>query len=129
MPAHFAFSFTTAYRLAAAAFGVTPGRAEVVVDEDAGRLIAHYGPWRVDTGLDNVVNAQITGPYGTLRTIGPAHLSFADHGLTFASNPHRGVCMTFREPIRGIEPTGRLLHPGLTVTVQDCAGLMAALTR
>lgn len=125
----FPFAFTRAYRLAAAAFGVTPSRAAVVVDEDAGRLIAHYGPWQLRTELANITGTELTGPYSAVRTIGPAHLSFADRGLTMASNPHRGVCIRFAEPVPGIEPTGRIRHPGLTVTVLDCAGLAAALAR
>jgi hypothetical protein len=95
MPAQrFPFAFTTAYRIAAAPFGVTPGRAFVLVDPGADLLLAKYGPWQVKTALSNVTGAQLTGPYGTLRTIGPAHLSFADHGMTMASNPDRGVCIS-----------------------------------
>jgi hypothetical protein len=60
-------------------------------------------------------------------TIGPAHLSFTDRGLTMATNGDRGVCIRFREPVAGIEPTGRIRHPGLTVTVADCDGLLARL--
>jgi hypothetical protein len=123
------FAFARAYRLAAAAFGVTPGRAVVVVDDDAGLLIARYGPWQLQTELANVVGTELTGPYSAVRTIGPAHLSFADRGLTMASNPHRGLCIRFAEPVAGIEPTGRIRHPGLTVTVADCAALAAALAR
>lgn len=123
----FPFAFSATYRVAAAAFGVTPSRAEVVVDDVAGRLVARYGPWQVDTALSNVVGVELTGPYGRAKTIGPAHLSFADRGLTFASNPYRGVCVRFAEPVGGIEPTGRIRHPGLTVTVVDCAALADAL--
>jgi len=127
MPNRFPFAFSPAYRVASAAFGVRPGNCAVVVDRDAGTLSARFGPWHVETALDNITDAQVTGPYGVIKTIGPAHLSFADHGLTFASNRDQGVCISFRDPIRGIEPTGRLRHPGLTVTVADCAALVAAL--
>ena len=95
--------------------------------DEAGRLVARYGPWTVDTSLDNVTAAEISGPYAIPKTIGPAHLSFADHGLTFASNPHQGVCISFREPVTGLTPSKRMRHPGLTVTVADCAGLVRAL--
>jgi hypothetical protein len=128
MPTRFPFAFSPAYRVASAPFGVRPGNCVVVVDREAGTLTARYGPWHVETTLGNVAGAQQTGPYGVVKTIGPAHLSFADRGLTFASNRDRGVCISFREPVRGIEPTGRLRHPGLTVTVADCAALVAALT-
>lgn len=121
----FRFLFSPAYRLAALPFGITPGNARVDVDD--GRLRARFGFWTVDTALDNVVGTSSSGPYGRLRTIGPAHLSLADRGLTFASNGRRGLCIRFREPVPGLEPTGRLRHPGLTVTVIDVEGLATAL--
>jgi hypothetical protein len=67
------------------------------------------------------------GPYGLVKTAGPAHLSFADRGLTFASNGDRGVCIRFREPVPGISPTRQPLHPALTVTVADVEGLHRAV--
>ncbi|MEA2901324.1 MAG: hypothetical protein QOH36_1211 [Actinomycetota bacterium] len=106
-------------------FGVTPANSEVEVAD--GRLRARYGRWTVDTPVDNVVGTKVSGPYGRLRTIGPAHLSLSDKGLTFASNRRRGLCIEFREPVPGLEPTGRLRHPGLTVTVADVDGLALAL--
>jgi hypothetical protein len=47
--------------------------------------------------------------------------------LTFATNGERGVYVTFRRPIGGGEPTGRLRHPNLTLTVADCDALVEAL--
>jgi hypothetical protein len=121
----FIFDFDPAYRVAALAFGVTPANAWVDVED--GRLSARFGFWWVSTPLANVTGTQISGPYGLFRTIGPAHLSIADRGLAFATNRRRGVCMTFSEPVSGLEPTGRLRHPGLTVTVADIDGLTSAL--
>jgi hypothetical protein len=121
----FDFEFDPLYRRAAALFGIRPATTWVTVNE--WELTARFGPWQVRTPLANVVGTEITGGYGLLRTIGPAHLSFADRGLTMATNRERGVCMRFAEPVRGLEPTGRLRHPGLTVTVADCDGLIAAL--
>jgi hypothetical protein len=121
----FPFWFSPLYRAAAGMFGVSPIRAGVTVG--AGRLEARYGPWRVTTDLTNVAGAEETGPYSVLKTIGPAHLSVSDRGLTFASNPERGLCIRFHRPVPGLEPTGRLLHPALTVTVADLAGLAKAL--
>ena len=66
--------------------------------------------------------------YSFLKTAGPAHLSFGDRGITFATNGDRGVCVAFREPVPGIEPTGRLRHPGATLTLADVDGFAAALT-
>jgi hypothetical protein len=83
----------------------------------------------VRTDLSNVAGTDETGPYTPVRTIGPAHLSLADRGITFASNPDRGLCIRFHEPVAGIEPTGRLRHPALTVTVSDVPGLARAIAR
>jgi len=121
----FRFRFSPAYRLASLPFGITPGNARVDVGD--GRLRVRFGFWSVETGLDNVIGTASTGPYGRLRTMGPAHLSLADRGLTFATNDRRGLCIRFQEPVPGLEPTRRLRHPGLTVTVVDVEGLAVAL--
>ncbi len=121
----FEFAFDPEYRAAALAFGVTPGRTGV--DLEDGRLVARYGFWRLETEVSNIEGTEVSGPYRLLSTIGPAHLSLADRGLTFASNRRRGICMRFKEPVPGLEPTGRLRHPGLTVTVADVDGLARAL--
>src|SRR4051794_14950508 len=122
----FPFAFDPAYRLAALPFGVMPGTARVVVDEDLG---VTFGPWRLRTPLANITAVEITGPYSLVKTAGPAHLSFADRGLTFATNGRRGVCVRFERPVSGIEPTGRLRHPGVTLTVADVDGLATLLRR
>ena len=124
-PLTFPFRFDARYRLLAAPFGISPSRAEVRLGD--GRLVARFGPWAVQTPLTNLAGAEVTGPYGLLKTAGPAHLSFADRGLTFASNGARGVCIRFREPVPGISPTGQPLHPALTVTVADVDGLHRAV--
>jgi len=121
----FDFDFDPEYRAMALLFGVTPGRTGIEVDD--GRFVARYGFWRLETTLDNIAGFEISGPYRIWTTIGPAHLSLADRGLTFASNRRRGLCITFKEPVRGIEPLGLLRHPGLTVTVSDVDGLARAL--
>jgi hypothetical protein len=90
----------------------------------AGRLTARFGPWQVQTALDNIADVSITGPYSFIKTAGPAHLSLADRGLTFATNGDRGVCLAMVGPIRGIDPFGLLRHPNLTLTVADCDGLV-----
>jgi hypothetical protein len=122
---HFAFRFSPAYRWAALLFGVTPARSAVTVDR--AQLRATFGPWRVDTPLSNIDRVELTGPYHFLKTAGPARLSLADGGVTFATNRHRGVLVTFRQPITGAEPLGRLHSPNLTVTVEDCPLLAASL--
>ena len=121
----FEFRFATPYWVASLPFGVTPASCEVAIG--SGTLQVRFGPWRVQTALNNIADVAITGPYRFLKTAGPAHLSLADRGLTFATNGDRGVCLEFSVPIKGIEPTGRLRHPNLTITVADCDGLAAAL--
>jgi hypothetical protein len=125
VPVAFPFSFEPAYRFLARLFGVAPRTALVTVGED--ELDVRFGPWRVRTALANVAAVERTGPYSLLKTLGPAHLSLRDRGLTFATNRRDGVCIRFREPVAGMEPTGRLRHPGLTVSVADSKGLEQAL--
>ena len=121
----FDFSFDALHRAFGLPLGITPRTASVEVDGD--RVLARFGLWRLSTSLDNVEGTEVSGPYSPFKTIGPAHLSVADRGLTFATNSRRGLCIRFREPVAGIEPTGRLRHPGLTVTVADVDGLATAL--
>jgi hypothetical protein len=126
MTSTFTFAFTPAFRVLGLPFGVMPATAAVEVGE--GELLARFGFWRVRTELDNIAGTEVTGPYSVAKTIGPAHLSFADGGLTFATNTDRGLCLRFHAPVRCLDPTGRLRHPGLTVTVADIDGLAAAVT-
>lgn len=125
MGVRFPFRFDPVYRRLARPFGVTPERAWVELSEK--EFEARYGPWRVRTPLSNVDAAEATGPYSVLKTAGPARLGITDRGLTFASNGDRGVRITFRSPVRGIDRSGRIRHPELTVTVLDVDGLIAAL--
>ena len=121
----FAFRFDPTYRRLARLFGVTPERAWVEVGDD--ELEVRYGRWQVRTPIGNVVDAEVTGPYAFLKTAGPARLAITDRGLTFASNRDRGVRIAFRSPVAGIDRSGRIRHPELTVTVEDVDGLVEAL--
>lgn len=113
----FRFEFESRYQRAARAFGITPERAWVDVGPD--ELVARFGRWRVRTPLANIERVELTGPYAFAKTAGPARLGVTDLGLTFATNHRRGVLMTFRRRVRGIEPLGLLTHGELTVTVAD----------
>jgi hypothetical protein len=124
----FRFRFDRLHRALGLPFGITPRTAQVVVDRAAGQFVARFGPWTVTTPLSNISEARITSGYSPAKTAGPAHLSMADRGLTFATNDVRGVCILFREPVPGIEPFGRIRHPGLTVTVAGCKKLVEALS-
>ena len=121
----FPFRFDPTYRRLARLFGVTPERAWV--DLDGEEFEARYGPWRVRTPVSNIAGAEVTGPYSFFKTAGPARLAVTDRGLTFASNSDRGVCLSFRSPVSGIERSGRIRHPELTATVRDIDSLVAAL--
>ena len=125
MRMRFSFRFDSSYRRLARLFGVSPERAWVDLGE--AEFEARYGPWRVRTPVSNIAEARVTGPYAFLKTAGPARLAITDRGLTFASNGDRGVCITFRSPVTGIDPFSRIRHPELTVTVLDVDGLIEAL--
>ncbi len=125
----FAFAFDWCHRVAAALFGVHPGNTAVHVDErpEPPVLQAAFGPWHVTTPLANVSSTEVTGPYNPITTIGPARVSLADGGLTFASNAARGLCIRFTEAVHGGDPLGVLRHGSLTVTVDDPEALQMAV--
>ncbi len=125
MAERFEFAFAPAYRAAARAFGVTPSNAWVELDDTTFR--ARFGPWRVATPLANIDEVVVTGPYRFVKTAGPARLAITDRGLTFATNGDLGVRISFRAPVRGLDPAGLLHHPELTVTVADVKRLTKAL--
>ena len=121
----FPFEFDGLAGSAARLFTLNGRHAHVDIEDTD--LVARYGAWVVRTPLDNITGATVTGPYRLWKVIGPPHLSFHDRGLTFGSNTRSGLCLTFATPVRGLDPTGRLTHPGLTVTVDDPHGLADAL--
>ena len=121
----FDFDWRPGYRRAARLFGVTPRRAWVEVDDV--QLTVRFGRWTLSSTLDNVVGTDVTGPYAFVKTAGPPHLSLSDRGITFATNGERGLCVSFRDPVPGIDPTHRIRHPGATLTVVDVEGLARAL--
>lgn len=121
----FAFRFAEPYRVAARPFGITPEAAYVQVGERTVR--ARYGRWLVQTPLTNVTGVAITGPYRFIKTAGPPRLGITDRGLTFASNGERGVCISFAQPVWGIDRLGLVRHPNLTVTVEDVERLAQLL--
>ena len=121
----FHFRFDPAYQRAARVFGVKPENAWVDVDD--AQLDARFGRWRLRTPLSNVTHVESTGPYAFLKTAGPARLAVTDRGLTFATNGERGALIKFDRSVPGMEPTGRLKHPELTVTVEDVDAFVAFL--
>ncbi|HKY13791.1 MAG TPA: hypothetical protein VJM33_02620 [Microthrixaceae bacterium] len=103
--------------LAARAFGVRPDRDGLRLG--GGLVVITYGPWRLETELDNVASVAVTGPYAMVKVIGPPHLSLADRGISFATNDRAGVCLRFHEPVPAALPWDGLRHPGATVTIDD----------
>jgi hypothetical protein len=123
--ARFRFAFAPSYRLPALLFGITESTTWVRADPRG--LEVRFGPWRLRTPIDNIDQLQLTGGFGWLKSAGPAHLSFADRGVTFATNGDAAVCMTFHRPVAGIDPTHRITHPGATMTVRDPEALVSHL--
>ncbi len=121
----FPFAFARSYRLPALAFGITPRTAWVEVTDE--ELLARFGPWKLRTPRSNVESMTRSGGFAFLKTAGPAHLSFSDRGVTFATNGDDALCVTFTEPVVAIDPTRSIRHPGATFTVADPDGLRAAL--
>lgn len=98
-------------------FGVVPQRSSVRVGD--GDLSIRYGLWHLQTPLDNIEGAEVTGPYSLLKVGGPARISLSDHGVTFATTNSRGVCISFKEPVAAALPFGLFPHPSATVTVEE----------
>lgn len=122
-----AFPFATdrSLRPCSRLFLVHPETCMVLLTDD--QLTISFGRWSLSTSPSNVVDATITGPYQWWKVAGPARLSLADRGITFATTAERGVCLTFAQPVPAIEPLGVIRHPGVTVTVADPDGFLAAV--
>lgn len=121
------FAFASSYRLPGLLVGVTPRSAWVEVGSTG--LEVRYGPWRLRSPLDNIASAERTGGFAFLKTAGPPHLSFSDRGISFTPNGDDALCLSFRDPVRGIDPTGLLplRHPAATLGVAQPDRLLADL--
>ena len=103
-------------------FGARPGRDGVHVGD--GTFRADFGFLHLTTPLDNIAGGHVTEGYRWWTAVG-ARQSLADDGLTFGTNHDRGVCVHFHERVKAtLSPRA---HSALTVTVDDCAGLVAAI--
>ncbi len=76
--------------------------------------------------MSNIAGLEITEDYRWYKAIG-IRGSLADHGITFGTNPDRGLCVKFVEPVDALVLRGIYKHPGMTLTVADVDGLAAAL--
>jgi hypothetical protein len=119
----FEFDFDDGFATYLRVIGVTPKRAWVEVDT---RLRIRFGLWGLETPVQNVTCARLTGPYRSIKAVGP-RLSLTDHGVSYGTNARRGLCILFREPVCGLPSFGVVKSPGVTVTVADPEGLAAAL--
>ncbi|PRX44695.1 hypothetical protein B0I33_111209 [Prauserella shujinwangii] len=109
------FAFQSRFQLPLALLGVREDTAFAEIGEAGLRV--RFGPWAISTPARNLAGAEVTGPYSAIKAIG-VRLSLRDRGLTFGTSTARGVCVRFREPVRGSEPLGLLRHPGLTLTLE-----------
>lgn len=87
-----------------------------------------FGPWNLRTPVSNIASCERTGPFTIPKTAGPAHLSLADRGITFATNRDAGLCLRFAEPVSAIDPFGWIRHPAATVTVDRLDDLARAVS-
>ncbi|WP_040496445.1 hypothetical protein [Ilumatobacter nonamiensis] len=87
---------------------------------------ATFGHWSIETPLDNIAGARVSGPHPWYTAVG-LRLSFSDDGLTFGTDPQRGLCIDFVEKIDRV--IGFHDHSALWVSVADPEGLAEALER
>jgi hypothetical protein len=125
-PGFYPFAFDPSSGFVLRAIGVRPDSCGLRVHD--GKLDVWFGSWRLLTPLSNVRGAELSGPYRAWKVLG-ARLSLADRGLTFGTNAAAGACIRFHRPVQGIEPTGLLRHPALTVTVAEPHLLVEELRR
>lgn len=119
------FPYDLDHRWKALFVALRVGPDDGVTVTDDGALIATYGRVKVHTTVDNVDHTEITGPHRWYTAVG-LRLSFADDGLTFGTNHHRGLCIAFVERIPKV--IGFKDHSALWVSVADPEGLADALS-
>jgi hypothetical protein len=120
----FEFAFAERYRPMLRLIGVTPNTALVTVSDD--ELRVRFGSWRLSTPMGNVAGHERSGDYAWFKAIG-ARGSLADRGVTFGTNTDAGVCVRVHDPVPALLPGNLMPHPGMTVTVADPDGFIAAL--
>ena len=89
-----------------------------------GALTATFGRFKVKTKLDNIDHTLVTGPHRWYTAVG-LRLSLTDDGLTFGTNHHKGLSITFVAKIPVV--IGFKKHATLWVSVVDPEGLAAAI--
>lgn len=117
----FPYAFDARFKMFLAPLLVTSKSGVTVTDAT---LSATFGVCSIETPLDNVIGASISGPHQWFKAIG-LRLSMTDDGVTFGTNASRGVCIEFSRrtgPVVGLRK-----HSSLWVSVADCDALVAAL--
>ena len=122
----FEFSFSPRFSGLLRLGGITSETTLVTVTDDEYRV--RFGGWKLSTPIDNCTGTCLTEGYRWYKAIG-ARGSFKDKGVTFGTSTERGVCVLFAEAVASLVPGNLMKHPGCTVTVADCEGLIAALER
>ncbi len=113
----FAFGFDPRVRLPLALAGISAHTSGVRLSRS--RLLVRYGLLKLETPFANVLDARVTGPYKSWRSVGP-RLSQRDSGITFGTSAGPGVCILFAEPVRVF-----YAHEACTITVADPAAFVA----
>ncbi len=121
---YFPYRFDRRWKVLFATLRVTESDGVTVTDD--GMLRATYGRATVETPLSNVDHTRVTGPHRWYTAVG-LRLSFADDGITFGTNHHRGLCIEFVERVPRV--IGIRRHSALWVSVADPEGLAAAIGR
>ena len=119
----FPYRFDDRYKFLWWPLGAREGKHGVTLTDD-GRFRATYGRWTLDTPMSNVSGGHVTDSYRWYTAVG-ARLSMVDDGLTFGTNRDRGVCVHFDDRVKRV--IGFKDHSALTVTVDDCQGLVDAI--
>ena len=97
-----------------------------VVLTDDGIFRATYGRATVETPIANIDSTLVTGGHRWFKAVG-LRLSFSDDGVTFGTNPRRGLCVQFVERIPRV--VGPRDHSALWVSVADPEGLSDAIAQ
>ncbi len=104
------------------ALGVTDDDAVELTDD--GMLVATFGRVSLHTPIGNIDHTLVTGPHRWYTAVG-LRLSFADDGLTFGTNHHKGLCIAFTERIPKV--IGFKDHSALWVSVAEPDALAEAI--
>ncbi|GIG56695.1 hypothetical protein Lfu02_10670 [Longispora fulva] len=120
----FGFAFDPRWRLALAVAGVRPGTCAVTVGEF---LRIRFGPWWLETPIDNVLDAAPVAVPAGWAGVG-ARAADEDTAL-FGTGPTRGASIRFVHPAAGNLPFGGLTHARTIVTVARVDELVAEINR